>query len=199
MSLVYQAAKVETFMDMYITGQYTLQHMCQQSGFSVTAYYHWKRCNKDFQNKLAIAEKMRIPEIKEIATRGLMRLCEGGEYEEIHEEYELPTVVIPLKNPYLDDDDPINVAYREEAMKNFEPPKPVLVRRRVSKKVIMPNAASVQFALRNVDRENFPDLQKQQIEGNNGGPIAVLLVKPGSVDTNFPTDLEAPADDNDSE
>lgn len=195
MSLQYEAAKVETFIDMYITGQYTLTYMCMQSGFSLTTYYHWKRTNEDFQKKLAIAEKMRIPEIKEIATRGLIRLCEGGDYEEVHEEYETPEIVIPLKNPYLDDDDPVNVKHREEMLKNFKPPTPVLIRRKVSRKVIMPNAASVQFALRNLDKENFPDLQKQELSGAQGGPVAVLLVKPGSIDTHFPSDLEEPADD----
>lgn len=195
MSLKYEAAKVETFLDMYITGQYTLTTMCMQAGFSLTTYYHWKRTNPDFQKKLQIAESMRIPELKEIATRGLIRLCEGGEYEEIHEEYETPEIIIPLKNPYLDDDDPVNVAHREAVIKNMPRPAPVLVKRKVSHKVIMPNAASVQFALRNLDKDNFPDLQKQELTGNQGGPVAVLLVKPDSINTHFPTDLEAPADD----
>jgi hypothetical protein len=128
-----------------------------------------------------------------------MRLIEGGEYEEIHEEYETPEVVIPLKNPYLDYDDPVNVEHREKMLKTMEAPQPVLVRRRVSRKIIMPNASSVQFTLRNLDKENFPDLQKQEITGDKGGPVAVLLVKPGSVDTHFPSDLEAPADDDSTE
>lgn len=195
MSLAYEAAKVETFLDMYVTGQYTLQHMCMQAGFSMTTYYHWKRTNPDFQKKLANAEKIRIPEIKESATRALMRLIEGGEYDETHEEYETPEIVIPLKNPYLDYDDPVNVSAREEMLKAIGKPEPVLVRRKVSRKVIMPNAASVQFALRNLDKENFPDLQKQEITGDKGGPVAVLIVKPESIDTHFPSDLEAPADD----
>lgn len=191
----FEDAKAETFIDLYVTGLYSLKEMCRMAGFSMSTYYHWKASNEGFKKKLAEAEKLRIPEIKEASTRALMRLIEGGEYEEIHEEYERPDITIMPKYPYLDSDDPLNVEAAEKEIAKMQEMPPVLVRRKISHKVIMPNAQSVQFALRNLDKENFPDLQKQEITGEGGKPIPILLIKPESIDTHFPSDLDAPTDD----
>jgi hypothetical protein len=184
-SLTYTAGIAESFLDHYATGLYSITELCKLVNISTNAYYYWKKNIPEFQEALKEAEKRKIHNIHTLAIKGAVRLITGEEYDEVSEEYEVP----PPKPKYdfLDDDDPLNQVIKPEE------PKPVLKKRYVTKKRVLPNANAVMFALRNLDKENFPD--NKELKFDNTQPIPVAFVPPAGVVPNFPSNTEADASD----
>lgn len=181
MSIKYTPAKAESFCDHYATGLYTLTELCKLIDISMGTYYYWEENIPEFKELLATAKKRKIGNMYTIAAKGAIKLLSGMEYDEISEEYEVPSR--PIKYDFLDDDDDLNKLIAPE------PPKPVLVKRYITKKVIMPNPNTVIFVLRNLDRTNFPD---DNSKPNNGPqqPVPVAFIAPAGMRVNFPSNTE---------
>ena len=183
MSLKYTEAIAESFFDHYATGLYSIEELCKLVNISVSTYYYWKENIPEFKTGLAAAEKRKIHNIHSLAIKGAVRLITGEEYDEVSEEFELP----PPKPKYefLDDDDPLNEIIKPED------PKPILKKRYVTRKRVLPNANTVMFALRNLDKENFPD--NKELKFDNMQPIPVAFVPPAGMIPNFPSNTDEDA------
>lgn len=182
MSIKYTPAKAESFCDHYATGLYSLTELCKLVDISMGAYYYWKENYQEFQLLLKAADKRKIHNLHTLAIRGAVKLISGMEYDEISEEYEVP--VQPIKYDFLDDDDPLN------KLISPEPPKPVLVKRYITKKVILPNPNTVIFMLRNLDKENFPDNNDRPKGGEPIQPVPIAFIAPAGMRVSFPSNTE---------
>lgn len=180
MSLKYRPAVVEAFIDHYITGLYSISELCKLVDISTGAYYYWKETNEEFQAKLEAADKLKIHNIHTLATRGLVKLLTGCEYDETTEEFEVPPPA--PKYSFLDDDDELN-----ELIKPPDP-VPVLKRKIVTKKVVLPNPNTVMFTLRNLDKANFPENKELKLE--NMQPIPVAFIPPAGMKISFPSNTD---------
>lgn len=182
MSIKYTPAKAESFCDHYATGLYSITELCKLIDISPGTYYYWKEHIEEFQQLLATAEKRKITQIHSLAIKGAVKLISGVEYDEISEEFEVPPQ--PTTYDFLDDDDPLNNIISPE------PPKPVLVKRYVTKKVILPNPNTVIFMLRNLDKENFPDNNDKPKSGEPTQPVPVAFIAPAGLRVSFPSNTE---------
>lgn len=182
MSIKYTPAKAESFCDHYATGLYSIAELCQLVDISTGTYYYWKENYEDFKKLLAAADKRKIHNIKTLAIKGAIKLISGVEYDEVSEEYEVPPQ--PVKYDFLDDDDPLNQIISPD------PPKPILVKRYITKKVILPNPNTVIFILRNLDKENFPDNNDKPKGGEPIQPVPVAFIAPAGMQINFPSNTE---------
>jgi hypothetical protein len=181
-SLKYRPAIVETFLDHYATGLYTIAELCKLVNIHPNTFYHWQANEEDFKKALAVADKRKISNIHSIAVKGAVKLLTGVEYDEISEEYEMPPA--RPKYDFLDDDDELNQLIKPED------PKPVLKRRFITKKIILPHANTVMFTLRNLDKENFPD--NKDFKPGNTQPIPVAFIAPPGMVISFPSNTDDP-------
>jgi transposase-like protein len=180
MSIKYTPAKAESFCDHYATGLYSIAELCRLVDITTGTFYYWKENYDDFKKLLEAADKRKITSIHTLAIRGLVKLIGGLEYDEISEEYEVPAT--KPKYDFLDDDDELNQIIKPEE------PKPVLVKRYVTKKVILPNVNAVMFALRNLDKENFPE--NKELTFDNKQPIPVAFIPPPGMVVSFPSNTD---------
>lgn len=180
MSLKYRPAIVETFMDHYATGLYTLTELCKLCDISQATYNYWLDNHKEFAERLKEADKHKIRNIHTIATKGMIKLLSGVEYDEITEEYEMPPP--PRKYDFLDDDDPLNNLIQPAK------PEPILKKRFITKKVVLPHANTVMFTIRNLDKINFPD--NKEVTLDNKQPIPVAFIPPAGMVVSFPSNTE---------
>lgn len=179
MSFKYTAAIAEHFVDLYRTGRFTLTELCKAIDITPTTFYHWKEHNANFKKKLEQADKHRLINIKEIATKGLVKLLEGGEQGDIVEEFTVTTRPI-YKYPWLEEDDPMQEILTPAGTH-------VLIGYKRTTKILMPDAKSVQFALRNADRENYPDTQKAEVKNTGNATLPVIITTPASIKFDFPS------------
>jgi hypothetical protein len=182
MSTKYTPAKAESFCDHYATGLYSITELCKLVDISIGTYYYWRENNDEFKALLAAADKRKIHNIHVLAVKGAIKLITGMEYDEVSEEFEIPAA--PVKYDFLEDDDPLNKIISPE------PPQPVLVKRYVTKKVVLPNANAVLFMLRNLDKENFPDNNDKPKGTEPTQPVPVAFIAPPGLRVNFPSNTE---------
>jgi len=144
------SAKIVAFWE---TGEHTISDICEATGISRETFYRWKK-RPSFEKALDGAYKKRMDNIKGIATSGLMLLLRGKEYEEITTEY------VEGKP----DADGIT--------------KPKIKSQKKVKRIILPNAATVIFVMKNLDSENFPNTVSAEVSGKGGAalPAPVLNI-----------------------
>jgi hypothetical protein len=180
MSTKYTPAKAESFCDHYSTGLYSIKELCELVDISVGTYYYWKENMPEFKALLDTADKRKIHNIHTLAVKGAIKLLTGMEYEEVSEEFEIPPPA--PKYDFLDDDDELNNLIAPE------PAKPILVKRYVTKKVVLPNPNVVMFVLRNTDKENFADTNDKPTLPQQ--PVPVAFIAPAGLRVNFPSNTE---------
>lgn len=121
--------------ELFATGDYTIQEVCQQVDISRKTFYSWKSERPEFTTAIKEAGSRRLELTKQAARTGLLALLQGKEYDEVTEEWAGPEGNQVLKS------------------------------RKVTRKFIQPNPTAVIFALKNVDLENFRDVISQEITG----------------------------------
>jgi hypothetical protein len=123
----YSKRSKDKVIELYATGKYSIQAICEAVGITRDTFYKWK-AKPEFAAELERVNPIRLNELKEMAVSGLALLLSGKEYEEITTEY-------------------ISQGKGEPKIKS---------QKRV-KKVIMPNPTSVIFTLKNLDSKTFSD------------------------------------------
>jgi hypothetical protein len=159
---------------------YSIAELCRLVDIHTSAYYYWKDNYPEFKKALEEAEKRKIHNMHTLAVRGAVKLMTGVEYDEISEEYEVPPPA--PRYDFLDGDDDLN-----ELIKPDEP-KPILKRRFITKKIIMPEKNVIMFTLRNLDKINFPD--NKELKLDNKQPIPVAFIAPPGMVINFPSNTD---------
>jgi transposase-like protein len=129
------------------TGEHTVADVCQQVGITESTFYKWKLEKSEFSEVLKKAEAQRLAAFKRMARSGLAKLLEVHEVEETTTEY-------------------VDKAG-----------KPLIKSRKVTKRVFMPNATAVIFALKNLDPENFKDRQQVEHTGQDGAPLPLPQIR----------------------
>lgn len=130
----YSPEIVKQICELVATGDHIIKDICKQVGISEAIYYVWKEEKLEFLELLKKAEAERLQAFKNMARSGLAKLLDVYEFEEVTTEF------IDQKG------------------------KPKVKSRKVTKKVIMPNATAVIFALTNQDSENFKHKAEQTIK-----------------------------------
>lgn len=129
----------DKIIELYESGDHTIQQICAAVGISRECWYKWKDMQDGFKERLESCEPKRLEKIKELARSGLAKLLDTYEYDEETTEYI---------------DDPIN------------PGTPIIKSKKVTTKRVMPNPTAVIFALTNQDSENFKHKQEIQHSGD---------------------------------
>lgn len=140
----YSAYVRDSIADMYRTGEYLMEDIAQANGIDVSTFYYWKDKYPDFAEAIKTADKERLQRLRETAVKGLNMLANGFEFTEETTEFKRD--------------------------KNGNPQQ---VASKKTKKFIAPNPTALIFALKNVDKENFADVVKNELTGADGGAINV--------------------------
>lgn len=144
---LYTPERVEIIRDAIAKGE-TEAEACRRAGISDETLRNWKRDKLEFLSLLKSAEKeaqeWELNGILASAKKSLRVLIEGKEYDETKTEYE---------------NDPNN------------PGQPRIKRQIVTKKIILPSATAVIFALCNRDPENWRQRVEQEIRGTLNGDV----------------------------
>lgn len=123
-------------------GSYTITAICTQVGIARATYYNWLESDEFFARDIRRANQVYHHEMLDLADRGLRKLVKGYRYTETTYEF-----------TKLD-------GQKEKAV-------PV---KRVNKSV-GPNASLIQFVLRNLDPDTYPDTQRREVTGADGAPL----------------------------
>ena len=146
----------EKIVGFWRTGEHTISDICIACGISRETYYRWKDKRASFGKQIAAADVERMDRIKEVATSGLMTLLRGKEFEEITTEY---------------------VEGKPDQEGNT---KPKIKSQKKVKRIILPNAATVIFVMKNLDQENFPNVVSAELTGKGGSalvPVPTLNIE----------------------
>lgn len=127
------------------SGDYTLKELCSFVGISHETFFNWKEMHVEFSERLKAADEERLVTIKSIARKGLTLILGGYEYDEISERS----------------------ALRGKGVNK----KMEVVERTVIRKRVPPVPSSIFFALKNLDKEHFQDIQNQVL--NAGGIVYI--------------------------
>jgi transposase-like protein len=133
---------------LFAADDYTVEEVCGMIGINQDTFYEWKKTKPEFVALLKDADDRRLERFRVAARRGMIRLLECEELEETQVDY-----------------------------KSDKEGKPIIAKKRVTKRKSMPNAAAVIFASKNLDPENFKDTVEHT--GAGGGPIKHLV---GTID-----------------
>lgn len=174
----YRPAVVEVILENYATGLFTVTEICAFAGISVGCFYHWKKHVKEFRERLADAEKRMHFSLKQMAVKNAIKLINGYEYTETHEEFEMPP---KKKYAFLDDDE------LEELIQPVQD-KPVLTKRREVTKHVIPNARLIEFVLTKLDRQNFGEALDKQLP--NATVVPVFVQAPTGMQLSFPSETD---------
>ena len=117
---------------------YTQKKACEKEGVSSTQFHVWMNKYTAFAEAIEKAHSDFDANIVRVATKGLMELVTGFEYDEKKTEYEK---------------DPLNQE------------KPRIVKQTITHKKVAPNITAIIFALTNKDPEQWKNRQYQQIDG----------------------------------
>ena len=124
-------------------GIHSVTAICGAVGIDRSTYYRWEHEHEDFKEVVLLAkEHYRSQRLKK-ANQGLDKLLTGYRYQEKTYEFS-----------YIKDAD-------GNETQDFRLSKQV-------NKFIMPNASTVQFVLRNMDSETYPDTYRQELTGKDG-------------------------------
>jgi len=156
----YSKELAKKIVELWATGEHTITAICTAVEIDRDTFYTWKKKKKAFAKMLEEVEQKRLDKIKEVAVSGLMILLRGKKYEETVTEY-------------------VNVKDANGQS------KPEIKSQRKTKKVILPNATTVIFTLKNLDNSNFA---KSQDDNSNIPPAPVLNIQ--TIDSKEPM-LEA--------
>lgn len=118
---------------------YAIYEICDQVGINQDTWYDWKNNHPEFVIAIEKADEQRLDTFKKAARSGLLTLLQGKEWEEVITEY-------------TSDKDG----------------KPKIRLQKKTKKIILPNAISVIFALKNTDSSNFKDTHELDHTGGIG-------------------------------
>lgn len=154
----YSKQIVDKICSIIAEDDYTINEICLQVGISRAVFFQWKNDKIDFLDAIKKAEEQRLEVFKKAARSGLLMLLQGKEYEEVTTEYKQ-----------------IKVGTGEDGLPIY---KPRMVSQKKVKKFIMPNPTSVIFTAKNLDNENFSDIQKIAHEGSLNSLIQVEIVSP---------------------
>lgn len=117
---------------------YTQRKACEKENVSTTQFHVWMNKYAEFAMAVEKAKSDFDANIVRVATRGLMQLVTGYEYDEKKTEYEK---------------DPSN------------PDKQRIVKQTIVRKKVAPNITAVIFALTNKDPENWKNRLNTQVDG----------------------------------
>lgn len=137
----YSKQKARDIADMFATAQHSVADVCAKFEIVESTFFKWKAENSEFSELLKKAEGLRREALGEMARSGLALLLTKQEVEETTTEL---------------------VDSKDEKGNS----KPKIKSRKVTKRVVMPSATAVIFALKNLDSENFKD--KQEMEHTGG-------------------------------
>lgn len=143
----YSTALAEKICAVLATGEHTIADVCKQVGITESTFYKWKLEKSEFSEALKKAEAQRLAAFKNMARSGLAKLLDVHEVEETTTEY-------------------VDKAG-----------KPIIKSRKVTKRVFMPNATAVIFALKNLDPESFKDRQQVEHTGKDGAPLPLPQIR----------------------
>lgn len=147
----YDKEIVTRICEMLREGDYTVKDICLSVGIHMDTYYEWLKVKPEFKaaaEKAIEAEKAeRWDRHRQAAGRGLLTLLEGKEYKEVSTEYTFD------RNG-----------------------KPKIKSRKVANKVILPNATSVIFALKNLEKDTYKDVVNNEISGKDGEPLQNTVI-----------------------
>ncbi|MDO7846471.1 hypothetical protein Q5H92_08890 [Hymenobacter sp. M29] len=137
----YSLKKARAIADAFATAEHKVADVCKQFEISESTFYAWKADNPEFSELLKKAEELRRQALGEMARSGLALLLGKQEVEETTIEF------IPDK--------------KDKAKRTVKLQK-------VTKRVVMPNATAVIFALKNLDADNFKDKHEVEHSGEMG-------------------------------
>jgi len=80
----YSKTMVDKIVELYSTGRHSIKQICEATKINLSTYHAWRNDpEKDFSNRLKKADADRLDNIKGMATKGLVTLLEGKEYDEV--------------------------------------------------------------------------------------------------------------------
>jgi len=137
----YNSETTERIYQLVCEGEYTQKQICKIVGIAEDTFYTWKKDKPEFSELLKKAEEEKYKSLKALAIGGFRKLLNGAKFDEVTKE-----------------------------LKKVDGENKLIETKRVTK-VIQPNPTSVIFALKNLDKENFEDVQKKVIEDNVLGDL----------------------------
>lgn len=129
---------VNKICDMYATGKYTIEGICNNVGITERTFYDWKNdeSKTQFFQSLKKAEEERLDKHRELALSAQYKLLNGYEFEEVTQE------------GIADPKDPSKIIAKSiKKVKKFVPPNPTITI----------------FTLKNLDKKNFPDTNNHDV------------------------------------
>ena len=144
-------------IELWEVGEHSIVGICEAVNISRDTFYKWKK-RAAFAKALELANKKRMDNIQDVARSGLMTLLRGKEYEEITTEY---------------------VESKPDAQGNT---KPKIKSQKKVKRIILPNAATVIFVMKNLDSENFPNTVSAELSGKGGTALPAPTLNIQAVD-----------------
>lgn len=127
------------------SGDRTVRDLCSFVGIHHDTYFEWKNNIPEFSERLKKADEERLVTVRAIARTGLTLILGGYEYDEITERSALRGKGVHKKME--------------------------VVERTVIRKRVPPVPSSIYFALKNLDKEHFQDIQNQVL--NTGGIVYI--------------------------
>lgn len=141
-------ALADKIIELYETGKFTILEICKQVDCNKDSYYQWMKDKPYLQNGIDNVRIRRLNAIADRAESGLMKIVDVFEYDEKKTEYENVLV-----------DDPENPGKKKTVAK--------VKGHSVTRKIIMPNARAIEYALNNVRKEDWKNTS--HIDHTSGG------------------------------
>lgn len=125
------------------SGTHSVTAICGAVGIDRSTYYRWEQDDPQFAEQVLLAREYYRSQRLKKANQGLDKLLTGYQYEEKTYEF-----------THIKDADGNEV-------QDFRLTKQTT-------KFVQPNASTVQFVLRNMDHQTYPDTSRQEVTGKDG-------------------------------
>ena len=135
----YSKELAEQIAGIIATATCTIKEVCTQVGINPDTFYDWKKNRSDFSDLLKKAELNRTNTFVAEAKKSLLKKITGYDVEEVTTDYTTDAQG-----------------------------RPVIKNKKITKKHILPDTASIIFALCNLDSDNWKNRQVNELTGKNG-------------------------------
>ena len=129
----------EKIASMIEADSYTIAEICKANKITAETYFKWKKDKPEFSDAIKKAELSRANTFVAEAKKSLLKKITGYDVEETSTDYSTDVQG-----------------------------KPVIKNKKITKKHILPDTASIIFTLCNLDSDNWKNRQVNEITGKNG-------------------------------